>query len=161
MSMVPTASAFPGFPSMPQRKPGQLDGPPPAPGQPQLSPGGGGEGMPGMPGMGMPGMAGGAAPSGDLPLPTAGQDPRAVVQEALRAVSEMVLALDRTLLIFAQSMPDSADEFSQARQLIEAGVKKYVSTNVGNVGDAGMLPAATPTETGPQFPGGGFDSGSI
>ena len=44
-------------------------------------------------------------------------------------------------------------------QLIQQGVRKYVVEQVQQHGEAGMMPAASPTEVGPQFPGGGFDSG--
>jgi hypothetical protein len=62
--------------------------------------------------------------------------------------------VEQVLTAFAQAMPESAQEFDQANELIKAAVAKGMSAQ-------GMMPTAAPApgataKTGQAFPGGGM-----
>lgn len=99
------------------------------------------------------------APGAGAPPLVAGQgaadaSPQDTAKLGVQQVMNLGNEVDRALLTLA-GLPDfpGAKEIGQARQLIQAGIAKYVSAQ-GEVG-AG---AAQPTEVGARFPGGGFSS---
>lgn len=71
--------------------------------------------------------------------------------EALKGLMQMGAELDRALMSLAQAAPDAAKEFSQARQLIQAGFAKIATKAPSPV-------STSPTAAGAQFTGGGFNS---
>lgn len=64
--------------------------------------------------------------------------------------------IEQTLISFAQAMPNGAKYFQQANELIKQGIASEMSA-AGGTGE--QPPAGSPTDVGPQFPGGGFSSG--
>lgn len=96
----------------------------------------------------------GAAPPGASPGPVPGASaqgaapsPEAVVQ----GIGQMASMIESALVAFAQAMPEGAQEFDQANELIRQGVAKAMQAQ-------GMLPGmgAPPAAAGRAFPGGGF-----
>ena len=73
-------------------------------------------------------------------------------QSKSRAVVMMGAEIDRALLGMAQVMPDSSEELTQARQLIQRGIGKFLAAQ-------GQAPSTSATATGAQFPGGGVGGG--
>lgn len=130
------------FPTPPPGS-GALDGPPApssGPTGPTPSPGGGSP----VSGPGGPGLGG-----------AGGADP----QSARRAITLMGAEVDRALTGIAQAInqlggKEGLQELAQARQLIEAGLAKFLA-------QGGQAPAASPTEAGASFPGGGANSGRM
>lgn len=113
----------------------RLDGPPPSPAQGAGGPSGvlppGATSLPG-------------SLTGLTPEQVTGQD------QALRGIIQVLQSVDRILLSAITALPVASKELSMARQLIEAGLAKALT---------GPSPvSASPTETGTQFPGGGFSS---
>lgn len=117
---------------------GPLDGPPP----PSTGPTG-------------PTPGPGGSPVGGSPVGQ-GADPNS----ARRAITTMGAEIDRALTAIAQAInqmggQDGLQELAQARQLIEAGIAKFLAKGGG-------APASSPVEAGgPGFPGGGAVSGRI
>jgi hypothetical protein len=65
--------------------------------------------------------------------------------------------VDRALLALAGVAKDGAAEIGQARQLIQAGIAKYMAAQGQMSGGSGSN-APSPTAIGNTFPGGGFGS---
>jgi hypothetical protein len=119
---------------------GPLDGPPP----PSDGPTGPTPGPAGAPGSPVGGTPGGP-----------GTDP----QGARRAITVMGAEVDRALTGIAQAInqlggQEGLRELAQARQLIEAGIAKFLAKG-------GQAPATSPVEAGAGFPGGGANTGRI
>ena len=69
--------------------------------------------------------------------------------------------LEKTLINFAQAMPEGAQFFQQANELVKQGIAASMAGASGGAGaGGGQPPAASPTSVGPQFPGGGIGSGA-
>ena len=77
-------------------------------------------------------------------------------------IAQGILALgqqiEKTLINFAQAMPEGATFFQQANELVKQGIAASMAGAAGASG--GQPPAASPTSVGPQFPGGGIGSGA-
>lgn len=63
--------------------------------------------------------------------------------------------VERALLDLSRAFPQGANEFNAAIEFLKQGLAKAVQASVG------PPPSVSPTNTGPQFPGGGFSSGMI
>lgn len=144
--------------------PAQLDGPPPSPvlnpeaasnsSKLQMLTGGAAPGQPGG-----PGSAG--APAG-------AQNDMAGVLALGQKISEAILTL-------SQAMPAQAGQLDQGRELIENAIAQFLQTSGGTgtsptapMQAAPPAPGAPPANAGPpvtqsgtQFPGGGFGAGRI
>lgn len=97
-------------------------------------------------------------PGPESPPLVAGQgapDASAADSQKLSAQQVMTLGneVDRALLALAGVATDGSKEIGQARQLLQAGIAKYMAAQ----GAAGTG-AASATATGERFPGGGFGS---
>ena len=88
--------------------------------------------------------------------PQAGGSPEQIMQ-GIMGLGEQI---EKTLLTFAQAMPEGAKFFQEANELVKQGIAAAMSATQGasGGGDAGA-PAVSPTNAGEQFPGGGFASG--
>lgn len=140
------------FPGTSNNGPQQLDGPPPSPvtapaaasesSQMKMLTGGAAPGQPGGPGAGQP--AGGTDLSGIMML---GQK-----------ISEALMSL-------AQALPAQGAIFGQADELLKNGIAQAMQSQPGGGGaaggapGAGAAPAGSTTQSGTQFPGGGFNAG--
>lgn len=80
-------------------------------------------------------------------------DPLAAQKLGAQQVMTLGNEIDRALLALAGVAKDGSKEIGQARQLIQAGIAKYMAAQ----GAAGAQ-SAPPTTTGASFPGGGFGS---
>jgi len=86
-------------------------------------------------------------------------DPSKII-EGILALGQ---SIEQTLLSFAQAMPEGARFFQEANELIKQGIaaEMAASQNGGGAGAAApAAPASSPTNVGPQFPGGGLGSGA-
>lgn len=125
------------FPPRPAAGSSPLDGPPPSPtamsggGDTPFSMRGLSGGAPGMPGM--------------SPVPT-DQIPPEVLQGVMQAATTVGSTLDS----FAQFFPAQAARFGLIKDLLQQAMAELVAGGAG---------AASPTASGPAFPGGGMDRG--
>ncbi len=140
--------------------PAQLDGPPPSPvtspaaasqtSRLAMLTGGAAPGQPGGPGS--PG-----APSG--------------TQTDMSGVLALGQKISEAILAMAQAMPAQAGQLDQGRELIENAIAQFLQTS-GGTGTAPNRPLAPPpaapattpppvTQSGVQFPGGGFGAGRV
>jgi hypothetical protein len=90
---------------------------------------------------------------------SAGQDPQNVIEGILSLAQN----IEQTLLTFAQAMPTGARFFQEAVEIMKQGIAAELQAAQGGPGGQGGAPpptAASPTNAGPQFPGGGFSSGA-
>lgn len=62
--------------------------------------------------------------------------------------------IDAMLKSFAQAMPEGAQLFAQAAEMIKQGIAKGIAASKGTT----EAPALTPTNPGNSFPGGGHSS---
>lgn len=84
-----------------------------------------------------------AAPtSGPMP---GGQQPSE--EDGLKGIVRLGAEIDRGITALAQAFPQAAQEFRQAKQLIQSGLRKALADS-----PAQSL-ASSPTEAGFQFPG--------
>ncbi len=89
--------------------------------------------------------------------PQAGGSPEQVLQGIL-GLGEQI---EKTLMTFAQAMPEGAKFFQEANELVKQGIAAAMSAAQGGGANPGAgAPAVSPTNAGPQFPGGGFASGA-
>ena len=128
-------TAFPGIGPSPGAT--ALDGPPPSPTPMSVPPGGPGGGP-----FSMKGVAGGAGPGA---IPMQGMPP-----EVLTGITQSAGSMASLLDSWAQITPDKAPQLA----LIKDMVQQYLADLMG--GGAGP---ASPTASGPAFPGGGMDRG--
>lgn len=77
--------------------------------------------------------------------------------EALQGLLNLGINLEELLLSLSQELPDSAEEFGRAKDLIKVGIAK-VLVAAGGSPNGGPLPSNGPTESGKQFPAAGFNS---
>jgi len=64
----------------------------------------------------------------------------------MKGLMGLGMQIDQALMALAQAVPAGAEEFRQAKQLIQAGLAKALQQGPGAV-------SLTPTSTGNQFPG--------
>lgn len=107
-----------------------LDGPPPPPPE--------------------PGTAPQAFPEQTTPL-IAGTQPVSSPGQISDDVLSVGMEIDKVLHGLSQVAKEGAAEFGQARELLKAGLSKFIAATGGNT-------SASPVEVGTQFPGGGFGS---
>jgi hypothetical protein len=92
------------------------------------------------PGMPLDGLAQG------LPVPTAG-----LPKDVLTGIVQTTVQMSETINSLAQIVPDLAPDLEAVRQALAVFASKVLMVGGG---------AATPTATGPGFPGGGLDRGA-
>lgn len=115
-------------------------------------------GTPGTPAEGQVNAGAGAGGAGNLPQPaggdqTGGGDATQMVQETIT----MVRMIDKALRSLTELYADTGgQEVSQATELLQQATAKWVA----KFGGAGA-PALSGTDTGPGFPGGGFNNSSV
>ncbi len=114
--------------------------------------------------MGMGGMGGGPAAPGPPPgpgpempgAPGMSSTPQvAGPGDMVRGILMMGLEMDKSFNTLSQEAPQGAQEFAQARAMLQAGLAKYLQAmGVENPGGPERVPASvSPTTTGSQFPG--------
>lgn len=98
-----------------------------------------------------PFQGGAGGPGGGLP-PTGMQNPAQTLGSGLMGMGEQV---EKAILDLARAFPAGANEFQQAIELLKAGLARGLESGMG------PPPSVSPTNAGPQFPGGGFTSGMV
>ncbi len=127
----------------------QIPGAPPAPPA---------AGMPGTPAAGAVNAGAGAGGAGNVPLPSDGDqaggagDSTQMVQQTITMVRMIDKALASMIELYADN---GGQEITQAKELLAQGTAKWAAQF------GGAAPSISPTDTGPGFPGGGFNNGSV
>lgn len=129
----------------------QIPGAPPAPPA---------AGMPGTSAEGAVNAGAGAGGAGAIPMPSDGADQAGGggggQQEMVKQTLTMLRMIDKALASLIDLYADNGgDQVTQARELLQQGTSKWVAQF------GGAAPSISSTDTGPGFPGGGFNNGSV
>lgn len=114
--------------------------------------------MPGTPADGTVNAGAGAGGAGNLPQPGDGSGDQGggggaqMVQQTIT----MVRMIDKALRSLTELYGDNGgQEVSQATELLQQATAKWAAQF------GGAAPSVSPTDTGPGFPGGGFNNSSV
>ncbi len=75
----------------------------------------------------------------------------------MKGVVGLAKQIDTILVTFAQAMPEGAQQFKQAAELIQQGIATAIEATSG---PGAQAPTSAPTEVGNEFPGGGLGAGA-
>lgn len=97
----------------------------------------------------------GAGGAGD-PAAALGPDSANKAQDIVKQTLNMLRMIDKAVSSLIDLYGDNGgQEVTKARELLQQGTSKWVAQF------GGSAPSVSPTDTGPGFPGGGFNNGSV
>jgi hypothetical protein len=97
-------------------------------------------------------------PGARMAMLTQGMAPlQASAQPDLSGILGLGQKLSEGILSLQQALPDVSGTLEQARSLIESALAQYLSSQ--SAGQPASPPPGAVTQTGTQYPGGGFTSG--